>query len=203
MIATILRARLPRHEQSTYLESSSRAVLELLQAEKIEFAVITEFPDLPPPTLGGLSVRGLGTEQVLIGLCPEHRLALRPVVELEELAEDGWIAPGERSDGLGLSLRVACARAGFSPRFRYLGPDQATAAAIVGAGHAVGVFLPPGCHHLPGLALKPLADGRLWRRTSLAWRTDSPLAAIAEAIRFEAVHAEAIRDEALSHPDPP
>lgn len=138
-------------------------------------------------------MRSLGTEQILIGLSPRHRLALRPLVRLEDLAQDDWISPAERSDGLGLSLRVACARAGFGPRFRYLGPDQATAAAIVGAGHAVGVFLPPGCHHLPGLVLKPLADGRLWRRTSPAWRADSPLAEIAEAI-----HAEALGHKDLS-----
>jgi DNA-binding transcriptional LysR family regulator len=186
VIASILRDRLPHHEQLTYLESTSPAVLELLYAEKIALAVIVEFPDVMPAPVDELSVRHLGTEPILIGLSTRHRLAYRPVVKLEDLAEDIWIAPSERSDGLGPSLRVACARAGFSPRFRYFGPDQTTAAAIVSAGHAVGVFPPPGCY-LPGLVLKQMADGQLWRRTSLAWRTDSPLAELAEAIHAEAL----------------
>lgn len=186
VIASILSERLPHHEQLTYLESASQAVLELLYTEKIALAVIVEFPDVMPPTVDELSVRSLGTEPVLIGLSPQHRLAHRPVIKLEDLAEDIWIAPSERSDGLNLSLRVACARAGFSPRFRYFGPDQAAAAGIVSAGHAVGVFPAPGCHP-PGLVLKRMADGQLWRRTSLAWRTDSPLAELAEEIHAEAL----------------
>jgi DNA-binding transcriptional LysR family regulator len=190
-IAAILRDRMPHHEQLTYLESSSQAVLELLYAEKIGLAVIIEFPDVVPPSLDKLSVRSLGTEPVLIGLSPRHRLAHRSVVKLEDLAEDTWIAPSEHADGLGLSLRVACARAGFNPRFRYFGPDQSTAAAIVSAGHAVGVFPAPGCR-LPGLVLKPMAGGQLWRRTSLVWSADSPLAGIAED-----VHAEALGYQAL------
>jgi DNA-binding transcriptional LysR family regulator len=188
VIAAILKDRLPHHEQMTYLESSSQAVLELLYAEKIGLAVIIEFPDVLPPTLNELSVRSLGTEPVLIGMSPQHRLAHRPVIKLGDLAEDDWIAPGDRSDGLGLSLRVACARAGFNPRFRYFGPDQATAAAIVSAGHAVGAFPAPGCP-MSGLVLKRLSDGQLWRRTSLAWRADSPLAEIAEDIHAEALAA--------------
>ena len=186
VIAAILKDRLPHHEQLTYLESTSPAVLELLYAEKIALAVIVEFPDGMPPMVDELSVRSLGTEPVLIGLSTWHRLAHSPVVRLEDLAEDIWIAPSERSDGLGLSLRVACARAGFSPRFRYFGPDQATAGAIVSAGHAVGVFPSSSCYP-PGLVLKRMADGLLWRRTSLAWRADSPLDEIAQEIHAEAL----------------
>ena len=192
VIAAILGDQMPHHEQLTYLESSSQAVLELLHAEKIELAVIIEFPDVIPPTVDELSVRSLGTEPLLIGMSPQHRLAHQPVVKLEDLAEETWIAPSERSDGLGLSLRVACARAGFTPRFRYFGPDQATAAAIVTAGHAVGLFPPPPCQ-LPGLELKRLADEQLWRRTSLVWRADSPLAKVAEEI-----HAKALEGRGLT-----
>jgi DNA-binding transcriptional LysR family regulator len=191
-IAEILKGRLPHHEQLTYLEASSQAVLELLYAEKIGLGVIVEFPDVVPPALDKLSVRSLGTEPVLIGLSPRHRLAHRPVLWLEELADETWIAPAERSDGLGLSLRVACARAGFNPRFRYFGPDQSTAAAIVSTGQAIGVFPPPGCQ-LPGLVLKSIADGQLWRRTSLVWSADSPLAGIADD-----VHAEALGHQGLA-----
>lgn len=180
-IAALIRERLPHHEQLTYLEPSSQAVLELLRTEKIALAVISEFPDVGPPAVREFTVRDLGTEPVLIGLAPGHRLAHRQLITLEELADEIWVAPGDRSDGLGLSLRIACERAGFTPRFRYFGADQTTAAALVGAGNAVGVFVAPG-DRCPGITLKRLADGRLWRRTRLAWAAGSPLAGLAEDI---------------------
>ncbi|MBW8092166.1 MULTISPECIES: LysR family transcriptional regulator [Streptomyces] len=180
-IAALIRERLPHHEQLTYLEPSSQAVLELLRTEKIALAVVSEFPDVVPPQVRDFTVHDLDTEPALIGLAPGHRLAHRPLLALEELAEDVWIAPGDRSDGLGLSLRIACERAGFTPRFRYFGADQATAAAIVSAGNAVGVFLSPG-DHCQGIVWKRLANGRLWRRTRLVWDAGSPLAGLAEDI---------------------
>lgn len=179
LIAALVRERLPHHEQLTYLEPSSQAVLELLRTEKIALAVISEFPDVVPPAVREFAVRDLDTEPLLIGLSPGHRLAHRQLITLEELAEDTWVAPGDRSDGLGLSLRIACERAGFTPRFRYFGADQTTAAAIVSAGNAIGAFFAPG-DHCPGVSLKRLANGRLWRRTRLVWDAESPLAGLAE-----------------------
>jgi DNA-binding transcriptional LysR family regulator len=186
VIAAMVRDLLPQHEQVTYLEPSSQAVLDLLRAGRIALAVVSEFPDVTPPKVRGLAVRDLGTEPVLIGMAPGHRLARRPRICLEDLAEETWVAPGERSDGLGLSLRIACERAGFTPRFRYFGADPATAAAIVGAGSAVGAFTGPGAYR-PGLLLKQVVDGRLWHRTSLAWAPGSPLAALAESLDEQAL----------------
>lgn len=180
-IAALIEEQLPHREQLTYLESSSQAVLELLRAEKIALAVVSEFPDAAPPAIREFTVRELGTEPVLVGVGPGHRLAHRQVINLDELAEDIWIAPSEQSDGLGLSLRVACERAGFTPRFRYFGADHTTAAAIVGTGSAVGVFPEPNSH-FPGISLKRLGKGRLWRRTWMAWTGGSPLAGFADAV---------------------
>lgn len=180
-IAGLLRDRFPHHEQLTYLEASSQAVLDLLRTEKIALAVVGEYPDVVTPSLREYGVRDLGTEPVLAGLAPTHRLAHRPTITLGELAGDTWVAPGDHSDGLGLSLRIACARAGFTPRFRYFGADEATAAAIVRGGGAVGVFPATG-GPWPGLLTKPLEDDRLRRRTRLAWIIGSPLSGAAAAI---------------------
>ncbi|GAB3961475.1 LysR family transcriptional regulator [Actinoallomurus acanthiterrae] len=187
-IAGLVQDRFPRHEQLTYLESSSQAVLDLLRTEKIALAVVSEFPDVVAPSLREFKGRDLDTEPVLVGLAPTHRLAHRRAVALEDLARETWVAPGDRSDGLGLSLRIACERAGFTPRFRYFGADQATAAAIVSGGGAVGVFPATG-GSWPGLVTKPLGDGRLWRRTRLAWTAGSPLAWLAATIDVGTLHA--------------
>ncbi|KUF16793.1 MULTISPECIES: LysR family transcriptional regulator [Streptomyces] len=180
-VAAVVRDRLPDHEQLTYLEPSSRDVLDLLRAGKVALALVHEFPDVAPPRLREFAARDLGTEPVLIGLPAGHRLARRRTVALDELAGETWVAPGERSDGLGLSLRVACERAGFTPRFRYFGADRTTAAAIVGAGGAVGAFAPPDAR-LPGVTLIRVRQGPLWRRTWLVWKTESPLAGLAESL---------------------
>ncbi|MDT3396387.1 LysR family transcriptional regulator [Streptomyces sp. B1866] len=201
VVASAVRDRLPHSEQVTYLEPRSQDVLELLRTGKVALAVVSEFPDVAPPPVRGFGTRQLGTEPVLIGLTPGHRLAHRKLITLEELAEETWVAPGDRSDGLGLSLRIACERAGFTPRFRYFGADQATAAAIVSAEDVVGVFTAPGGYY-PGITVKPVAGGRLWRRTWLAWTPGSPLAAIAESLDVDA-HALAGRLAGAVNADTP
>ncbi|WP_433176334.1 LysR family transcriptional regulator [Actinoallomurus sp. CA-150999] len=187
-IAGLVQDRFPRHEQLTYLESSSQAVLDLLRTEKIALAVVGEYPDVVAPSLREFNARDLGTEPLLVGLAPTHRLAHRRAIALEDLAGDTWVAPGDRLDGLGVSLRIACERAGFTPRFRYFGADQATAAAIVSGSGAVGVFPATG-GPWPGLVTKPLEDGRLWRRTRLAWTAGSPLAWLAATIDVGALRS--------------
>lgn len=188
VIATIVRNRLPHHEQLTYLEPDAASVLEMLRTEKIAMAVLSEFRDVAPPPVHEFSARDLGAEPVLVGLAPGHRLANRHTIDLEELAEEVWVTPSERSDGLDLSLRAACARAGFTPRFRHFTSDQATAAALVSADNAVGVFsLPRPGGHPPGIVLKRMAGGPLWRRTWLVWTAASTLAGLAEDICADAL----------------
>ena len=186
LIAALIRDRMPRHEQLTFLEPSSAAVLARLRSGKIALAVVHEFPGVAPPPLAGLRVRELGVEPVLAALSPAHRLAQQDLISLSELAEDTWVAPADHADGLRLSLRLACERAGFSPRFRYFGADQATAAAIVCAGHAVAVFPAGAAGSLP-IVPKRLLGGQLWRRTLLAWPADSALSDLAETLDVTAL----------------
>ncbi|MEK8174128.1 hypothetical protein NKH77_49650 [Streptomyces sp. M19] len=55
----------------------------------------------------------------------------------------------------------------------------------MGTENAVGVFTAPGGHY-PGITVKRVAGGELWRRTWLAWNPGSPLAAIAENLDADA-----------------
>lgn len=180
-IGSTLRQLLPGREQLTYVEESSAAVLDLVQTRKLDLAVITEYPDSSVRGHERLAIRELCVEPLLVGLAADHPLADRDRLTLADLARESWIAPPDGAGGLRLSLRMACERVGFSPRFRYFGADHGTAATIVGSGTAVGLF-PSRTGQVPGVRFRHLADEPLWCRTQLVWQPASPMAEIAPEI---------------------
>ncbi len=120
-------------------------------------------------------MREVDVEPLLVGMRADHPDAARDRVRLADLARHDWIAPPDRAGGLRRSLRTACERAGFAPRFRHFGVDQATAATIVASGTAVGIF-PAHTGHVPGVVFRAVSDEPLWCRTSLLWQPGSPVA---------------------------
>ncbi|MEO6086210.1 MAG: LysR family transcriptional regulator [Umezawaea sp.] len=177
-VSAALRGLLPGHEQITYVEENSEAVVDLVRKSRLDLAVITEHPDAPAPKPHRLVVRDLGVEPLLVGLSVDHPEAGRDRIHLAHLAEYDWIAPTDKAGGLRQSLRTACERAGFAPRFRHFGADHGTAATIVGSGTTVGLF-PMATTPVAGVLLRHLADEPLWCRTMLVWQPASPYAAIA------------------------
>ncbi|MCS7480023.1 LysR substrate-binding domain-containing protein [Umezawaea endophytica] len=177
-VAAALRGLLPDHEQVTYVEENSDSVVDLVRTARLDLAVITEYPDAPAPRPHRLVVRDLGVEPLLVGLHADHPEAGRDRLRLAHLADYDWIAPTDKAGGLRHSLRTACERAGFAPRFRHFGADHGTAATIVGSGTTVGLF-PTTTGPVPGVVFRHLTDEPLWCRTMLVWQQGSPLAAIA------------------------
>jgi DNA-binding transcriptional LysR family regulator len=177
-VAAALRGLRPDHEQITYVEDNSGEVVDLVRTSRLDLAVITEHPDAPAPKPHGLIFRDLGVEPLLVGLHVDHPEAGRDRIRLAHLAEYDWIAPADKAGGLRQSLRTACERAGFVPRFRHFGADRGTAATIVGSGTTVGLF-PMSSPPVPDVVLRPLAEEPLWCRTVLVWRPGSPLASVA------------------------
>lgn len=177
-VAAALRGLLPDHEQITYVEENSETVVDQVRTSRLDLAVITEHPDAPAPKPHRLVVRDLGVEPLLVGLSVDHPEIGRDRISLAHLAEYDWIAPADKAGGLRQSLRTACERAGFVPRFRHFGADHGTAATIVGSGTTVGLF-PMASASVPGVVFRPLADEPLWCRTMLIWQPGSPLAGVA------------------------
>ena len=180
-VAAALRGLLPDHEQVTYVEENSADVVDLVRTSRLDLAVITEFPDAPAPRPHRLVVRDLGVEPLLVGLHVDHPETGRDRLRLAHLAEYDWVAPPDKAGGLRHSLRTACERVGFAPRFRHFGADHGTAATIVGSGTTVGLF-PTSTGPVPGVVFRHLADEPLWCRTMLVWQPGSPLAAIADEL---------------------
>lgn len=180
VIASALRKLLPDREQITYLEETPDAVLDMARNGKVDIAVFDEFPEMPAPDTEGLVVRDLGVEPMAIGLACDHPYADRDTVELAKLAHENWIAPPDSARSLRLSLRLACERAGFTPRFRHFGASGAIVETMVASGHAIGVF-----HHntrrVPGIRLVRLVGEPLWCRTKVAWAAESLIAQVADA----------------------
>lgn len=178
-IATAVRTLLPDREQITYLEETPDAVLDMARNGKVDLAVFEEFPDVPAPNAEDLVVQDLGVEPMVVGLPADHPSARWETVELAALAYEDWLAPPDSACGLRLSLRLACERAGFTPRFRHFGANRAIVEAMVASGHAVGVFH-RGIRPMPGIRLVRLVGEPLWCRTKVAWPADSVIAQVAD-----------------------
>ncbi|WP_051791468.1 LysR family transcriptional regulator [Amycolatopsis jejuensis] len=180
VIATEVRRLLPDRDQITYIEATPATVVDMLRDGKLDVAVLTDYPDVPPAGHEEFDGRLLGVEPLVIGLGAVHRFAGRDEVDLAELADEDWVAPPDAASGLRLSLRLACERAGFSPRFRHFGADRATAEALVASSHAVTVLHRTAAQR-KDVRLVRLADEPLWSRTTVVWPAESPMASISDA----------------------
>jgi DNA-binding transcriptional LysR family regulator len=182
VIATAVRRLLPEREQITYLEAAPNTIVEMLAAGTLDVAVLTDYPDVPPVSVADFDGRVLGVEPMVVGISDEHRYADRTVIDLAELADEDWVAPPDAACGLRLSLRLACERAGFTPRFRHFGADRATAESIVASSQAVSMFH-GATTRVRGVRFVTLAGEPLWFRTTVAWPAESPVTDVADALR--------------------
>ena len=84
----------------------------------------------------------LGTDDYLVALPPDHRLAHAGVADLGEFAGEDWVQYDFRDEIGGSIVARACAGAGFTPRYVARAADHVTGLAFVAAG--VGIALVPG-----------------------------------------------------------
>ena len=82
----------------------------------------------------GLRRHDVLVEPFMVIVGPEHRLAGRKTLRLQELADDTWTAPS--TSGM---VVQACHAAGFEPELRFLTSDVLASRALVAAGLAVAL----------------------------------------------------------------
>jgi DNA-binding transcriptional LysR family regulator len=184
VLATAVRTLLPDREQITYVEGTPAMIVDLLRDGKLDVAVLTDYPDVPSINREEFEGRDLGVEPLVIAVSSAHRYADRDTVDLAELAEEDWVSPPDVACRLRLSLRLACERAGFSPRFRHFGADRATAESIVASSRAVTVLHRSTARN-KDLRLVRLTGEPLWSRTTVVWPPESPMADVADALTPE------------------
>jgi DNA-binding transcriptional LysR family regulator len=163
-------------------EESTEQLLELLSAGRLDLTLIHATDDLLPLELTHSPVvtERLLTEELVLVVAPNHALALRQSLSIEELREEPFVLfkPGS---GLRRAIVQSSAAAGFTPRIMFESGDLGTIRSLVAEGLGVSV-LPRSVAEAPGkeIVIVPLGPPPLTRTVLLAWHADyyhSPAAA--------------------------
>jgi DNA-binding transcriptional LysR family regulator len=151
-------------------EATSAQLVEQLRDGRLDLAWVA-LSGLAP---AGIDSRTLVDEPYVAAVRPEHDLAGRPAVRVEEL-QDVPLACLPPGSGQRSAIEQTCAAAGFAPRVTFEGSSLETLAELAAAGLGVAV-LPESVAkaHSPRLQAVPLADAGLRGRVEIAWRAEGP-----------------------------
>lgn len=179
-IVTRLGRLLPDREITTQVDLSSAVALHLLDAGRLDAAVLREFPGFELRYPGSVRWRTLiSAEPLFVAMSASHRLAGHLTVDLADLAAEEWVNEPPDDSGLSLYFQDACAAVGFTPQVRHHIADPNTARGLVVNGQAVSLAQPTS-REMDGLIVRPLTGDPLYRTLVLVWRRTGPLAARAE-----------------------
>lgn len=144
----------------TYLEAEPPEAVEAVRDDRADLALTFSYPgdrdDPHGPSAHGLSVRAIGTDDLLVVLPEGHPAAGDGSVDLAALADERWIAGCPRCRGHLLEL---AARAGFSPHIAFETDNFVAVEGLVARG--IGVATLPrlavaSFPRLPGVTTLPL-----------------------------------------------
>jgi DNA-binding transcriptional LysR family regulator len=127
----------------TLVEAEPEEALPRLKEGEIDIALVFEYDALPravyEPSYDGLELRPLLEDRMHIALPPDHRLAGRRRLRLEELATEVW-AQGDCQGLCGAMHLAACKAAGFEPRAGFQSDDYNVVQGLVAAGVAISLI---------------------------------------------------------------
>lgn len=147
----------------TYVEAEPPEAVAAVREDRADIALTFSYPgDRDDPhrySARGLSVRSVGTDQLLAVLPTDHPAAGSDTVEIAQLADEDWIAGCPRCRGHLLEL---CGRAGFEPRITFETDNFVAVEGLVAQG--IGVATLPrmavaSFPQLPGVVTLPLPAG--------------------------------------------
>lgn len=144
----------------TYLEAEPPEAVDAVREDRADIALTFSYPgdrdDPHGPSARGLSVRAVGTDDLLAVLPVGHPAATGDAVDVAALAGEKWIAGCPRCRGHLLEL---CARAGFEPHIAFETDNFVAVEGLVAQG--IGVATLPrmavaSFPQLPGVITLPL-----------------------------------------------
>jgi DNA-binding transcriptional LysR family regulator len=148
-------------------EQSSDELAEMLRYDQIDLAFLSV---TEPIESRGLGLHQLISEELVVILPPDHRLARRRRVRMAELKEEQFIAfrQGARLREL---LELAGGEAGFEPQVGFESNESERIRRLVARRMGVAV-LPRSDATVPGsgVAAATLTEPSLTRDITLAWR---------------------------------
>ncbi|MGO1052350.1 LysR family transcriptional regulator [Crossiella sp. CA198] len=168
-------------------ERCGQTAMELLAGGAADLGVLAEHPGMPLDRPPGVTVHTIATEPLFIAVATGHSLANEFEISLADLSEENWILPQGLEIRCAEYLRGICANAGFIPRIAYR-LDSFNARDFLRRG--LGVMLAQATFRLEeGISVRPFAGARPDFRHILAFRTDSPLAALTDTLVSSAIRA--------------
>jgi DNA-binding transcriptional LysR family regulator len=156
----------------TVREQSSEELAEMLRVDELDLAFLSVTERIESH---GLGLRQLVSEELVVILPPDHRLAKRRRLRMAELVEEEFISfrEGARLREL---LSSAGRHAGFEPRVTLESNESGRIRRMVSRGMGVAILprsdaVSPGA----GVAVAALVEPALTRDITLAWRADRRL----------------------------
>ncbi|SFL30017.1 LysR substrate-binding domain-containing protein [Geodermatophilus ruber] len=166
----------------TLSETTSRTAIEQVTDRSLHLAFV-RLPIAPRPDL---RTEAVSQEPVLLAVPRGHRLAERPAVRLEEIAEEELVLIARPVEpGLHDYYVTACNRAGFSPRVAHEVSSTSIAIGLVAGGLGVA-FVPASARFAaqPTVAHVPLEDADLTLTMGALWRAGPPPAVLDNFLRL-------------------
>jgi DNA-binding transcriptional LysR family regulator len=146
--------------QVTYVEAEPPEAVDAVRNDRTDIAVTFSYPgdrdDPHGPSARGLSVRAVGSDDLLAVLPVGHPAAMAEGIDVSVLSGERWIAGCPRCRGHLLEL---CARAGFEPHIAFETDNFVAVEGLVAQG--IGVATLPrmavaSFPQLPGVVTMPL-----------------------------------------------
>lgn len=145
------------------LQNASHIILENLLRGEVDLALVSPIP----ASNERVETVELGSEELLLAVPFDHRLAKRKNVRLAELRDDPFVCL-RAGYGLRALTEQFCAQAGFAPKVAFEGEEIATLRGLVGVGLGVaiipaaspGEFAPPALHIIDPVCRRSV--GLLW-----------------------------------------
>ena len=168
-LALVLAEFRRRHPgvELTVRENSSEELAEMLRVDELDLAFLSVTERIESH---GIGLHQLVSEELMVVLAPDHRLAGRARVRMAELAEEEFIS--FRTGARLRELLVAAGRqAGFEPRVTLESNESRRIRRLVSRGMGVAI-LPRSDAVEPGaeVAVAALTEPALDRDITLAWR---------------------------------
>jgi DNA-binding transcriptional LysR family regulator len=192
-----VRARHPAVELVLRGQTYSGAALSMVAEGSIDLGFIRL-----PVRREGVATRVIEREELVAAIPSDHALAQHDRIRLVDLAEEPFVAfPGLGGSAVREALVQACLSAGFSPRIVQEAPDSYTILALVAAGVGVTLTVSSVQHiRVEGMVYRRLAEPARAMLLALAWRRDSPNAALRSVL---AVAEQVLPTPALSSEEGP
>ncbi len=158
-------------------EAGIQTLLGLLETGMVDVAVVTL-----PVNDSSLTIVPLFSEDLMIAVGREHRLAHHTNVTMTELQNESWLLSPENYELRDATLS-ACRRAGFTPRIVLDGGEMDTLLRLVAAGMGIALIPRLALQNNFDLVSLRLTDQAPQRSLGLVWRGDRTASPAARALR--------------------